>query len=1453
VGNAPHNENTQMKRYCILTLLIMLVLTTLRGQGEVQIHHYTYQDGLPANKVSDIKQDATGLIWLATWDGLVKFDGYKFTTFKSRPGDGDFLSSHRFTNIECTANGNLLCLGGNGSRWIFLPQESRYRSISSLFDSSIKNIFCCADNGIWVATSDNQLQRIDETSLSDNGFIKPQHIDYLPDSCSVYSVFADSQRHIWVLTNKGALRDGVAIGGSNDYREVIEQEGRIILATHNCQTACYDMKLGTLILNPQKASRNLRELMPYGGDTIVMRTSRGAIVYNVTSGTCEVVEIPTKMYNRIWTDRQHQAVWLAGRTGGLWRWSVKDGLQEVAYPKAPNTPSSRIVPDVIADRYGCIWAQPVDGALMCYNAEQNALMPTYTYENNQRHMVHQRFGISMTDRQHGLWAADQDEGVKHITLMKRGFNYFSNPIEQEARCIMEDSRGRIWVGHKRTYQEQPNDVDIYNLQGQLLGHLQSDGTLSQQSGSPRSLGCDAYCFLEDRDHNVWMGTKQSGIYIFRPQTENRFEVIHYAPDTQHADALHCEQIFDIKQDSEGRIWIATFTGGLHIVPAGYDVHHLTFLNYKNGLEQYPMANCSKIRCLCEMSNGWMLLGTQGGLVACSRHFNQPSDLHFKVTTGANGEDALNHDDVHHITQLHDGRVLISTYGGGLHLFYPPAEIDQPFKFKQLPASSPDFSSVIFATLEDNEHNIWVMSENKLAKFDSALLLQGTIPTAIRWSEGCPSLGRSNQLYFPAFGDALWLKDGSTFSDTFVPELFLTELSIHRADTTLIRSIRPGESIRLKPDERDFSISYATTDFENAATHHFVYRVVGYHNNWVEAGNRPTVNLLKMPPGQYVFEIAIDSPGVDNARGVLQVPLILEPRFSETWMAHLLWALLVLAILSTIIYFSWHTFQLRREISLEKRMSQLKLQFFTDVSHELRTPLTLIASPIEDTINREKLSPEGLRNMLAARNNADRMLRLVGQILDFSKIRADRMRIYIEKVDILPMIQQTCESFVPTARSRNIDYTIDLCIGDLEMETDLDKVEKMLYNLLGNAFKFTEDGKRIGVKVDLQDNKLVIAVRDEGRGMDLRKGKTAIFDRFETINKADPSTSTGIGLSLVREYARMLHGTIDVQSQLGKGSCFTLRLPIQANKEVPDAEVVHVEAIQEEPTAVVSSNEIREDSATRILIIEDNPDMRTFICDLLHDVYEVYQAADGEEGLEATRSLMPDVVISDVMMPRMDGIEYLKAVRSDNTLCHIPVLLLSAKATIEDQVSGLQHGANDYIPKPFSTTLLKAKVAGVLARRDTLCRYFTGITAAGPLPTKATSQPAAQTTSQPAVEALNDTPTYDRQFMERLVELINEHLSESDLRIEDLISQLNLSRSVFNRKVRAYTGTSAVDLIKRMRIQEASRLLIDEPFMTISEICYHCGFASPQYFTRVFKEVQGCAPSEYREHSASTKT
>lgn len=1431
----------------------MIALTTLRGQGEVQINHYTTQDGLPTNKVSDIKQDSAGLIWLATWDGLVKFDGYKFTTFKSRPGDCDYLSSHRFVNIECTAGGNLLCHSVNGSLWLFVTEESQFRGISTLFDTKIKNTYCCADDGLWVATTDGQLLRIDEPSIHSGKPIIARHIDYVPDSCDIYSVFADSQRHIWVLTSRGTLRDGVAIGGSDDYRMVIEQEGRIIMATHTCQTACYDMKSGALILNPQSTARNLRALMPYGGDTVVMRTSKGAVIYNVSSGIGQTVEIPVKMYNRIWPDRQHQAIWLAGITTGLWRWSVKDSLREVTYPKAQYTPNSRIEPEVIADRYGCIWAQPMDGVLMCYDEEQNALLPTYTYEDNQRQMVNQRIAGSMSDRQHGLWTIDQTDGVKHIKLMKRGFNYLSNALKQEVRCVLEDSRGHIWLGYKRTYMEEPNDVEIYDIEGHLLGHLTADGTLAQQNVASRALDGDAYCLLEDRDHNVWMGTKQSGLYIFRPQGGTRYEVIHYAPDPQRADALQSEQVFDIRQDSEGSIWIATFGGGLHVVPAGYNVHRLTFLNYKNGLTQYPIDRCSKIRCICEMSNEWMLLGTQGGLVACPRHFEQPEQLEFKVTSGATGTDALSHDDIHDITQLHDGRILVSTYGGGLHLFSPPAEIGQTFKFVQLPSTSPDFSKVIFATLEDNEHNIWVMSESKLAKFDSTLVLQGVIPTAIRWSEGHPCLGRSNQLYFPAYGAALWLKDGSTFSDTFEPELFLTELTIHQADTTLLRSIKPGESIRLRPDERDFSISFATTDYENATTQHFVYRVVGYHNNWIEVGKHTTVSLLKMPPGHYTFEVALDTPGIDNGRKVLQVPLILEPRFSETWISHLLLLMLVLAVCLTIIYFSWHTFQLRREISLEKRMSQLKLQFFTDVSHELRTPLTLIASPIEETLNREKLSPEGQRNMLTARNNAERMLRLVGQILDFSKIRADRMRIYIEKVVILPMIQQTCESFAPTARSRNIDYTIDLRIGDLEMETDLDKVEKMLYNLLGNAFKFTEDGKRIGVSVDVQNDNLVIAVRDEGPGIDLRKGKTAIFDRFETINKADPSTSTGIGLSLVREYARMLHGRIDVQSQLGKGSCFTLRLPIRAGKEVLDAEVVHVEAIQEDSSASPSANESREESATRILIIEDNLDMRTFICDLLHDVYEVYQAADGEEGLEATRTLMPDVVISDVMMPRMDGIEYLKAVRSDNTLCHIPVLLLSAKATIEDQVSGLQHGANDYIPKPFSTSLLKAKVAGVLARRDTLCRYFTGITSAGPLIGNVAAQSSVQQPVQPSAEAINDTPTYDRRFMERLVELINQHLSDSNLRIEELISELNLSRSVFNRKVRAYTGTSAVDLIKRMRIQEASRLLIEQPFMSISEICYHCGFASPQYFTRVFKEVQGCAPSDYRDKCVAAKT
>ena len=472
----------------------------------------------------------------------------------------------------------------------------------------------------------------------------------------------------------------------------------------------------------------------------------------------------------------------------------------------------------------------------------------------------------------------------------------------------------------------------------------------------------------------------------------------------------------------------------------------------------------------------------------------------------------------------------------------------------------------------------------------------------------------------------------------------------------------------------------------------------------------------------------------------------------------------------------------------------------------------------------------------AKRNTDRMLRLINQILDFRKIQNDKMKVLVEQVDIIPLILKIYGNFVPMAHTH--DFRLFCPLDSFVMYTDVDKLEKILFNLLSNAFKYTPDEKSISLSVTCEKQILCLQVKDEGRGINAQK-LNRLFTRFDTLDEIDPNMSTGIGLSLVKELLNLLHGTVRVDSKLGEGSSFFIRLP--GNRDVFDADA-NIEFILadsknsgQEVAIPDKLTEEEEDKETRILIIEDNEELRHFICGVLAREYVVLEAGNGCQGLEMTLRELPDIVISDIMMPEMDGIEYLKRVKGNNDICHIPIILLSAKSSLNDQIQGLEYGADEYITKPFSSAYLKARVDSLLKQRQILYDYYISKMREGE---KDTSLMEQLTPSTPQVTH------FDNDFIRNILQSVEENIQNSEFKIDDLAEAMSMSRTVFYRKVKSLMGVSPVDFVKTMRIKRAVQLLEQDEF-TVSEVGYMSGFTTPQYFSRVFKEAMGCTPKEYR--------
>ena len=866
---------------------------------------------------------------------------------------------------------------------------------------------------------------------------------------------------------------------------------------------------------------------------------------------------------------------------------------------------------------------------------------------------------------------------------------------------------------------------------------------------------------------------------------------------------------------------------------------MKFVHYGNILNNYPIHVCEKVRCLYEVADGVILIGTTGGLLSCSTDFSRPEEIRFFHNVCDERYSSLSNNDILDITQTKGGKLLVTTLSGGINILDDGSSLSERLNFKHYNATNDRLPDLSLSSIEDQEGNIWIVSENKISKFDAGLNLLEEYKDQIQMAETRPVLLSSGKLLLGSLYGALCIIPDELHKSDFVPPIVFSHLDIYQNNTSRRQDIYSNDEAQyLQPDERNFTITFAALDYVNSPAIKYVYRIKGLNDQWIELGNNRSASLVNVPAGDYLFQVKstnADGVWVDN---VASLSVHIDPVFGETVWAVLLYITMAVVIMLVVICIVLRITNLQRRIDFEQQISNLKLRFFTDISHELRTPLTLIASPIDEVISNEKLSDAGMENMQVAKRNTDRMLRLINQILDFRKIQNDKMKVLVEQVDIIPLILKIYGNFVPMAHTHRIDFRLFCPLDSFVMYTDVDKLEKILFNLLSNAFKYTPDEKSISLSVTCEKQILCLQVKDEGRGINAQK-LNRLFTRFDTLDEIDPNMSTGIGLSLVKELLNLLHGTVRVDSKLGEGSSFFIRLP--GNRDVFDADA-NIEFILadsknsgQEVAIPDKLTEEEEDKETRILIIEDNEELRHFICGVLAREYVVLEAGNGCQGLEMTLRELPDIVISDIMMPEMDGIEYLKRVKGNNDICHIPIILLSAKSSLNDQIQGLEYGADEYITKPFSSAYLKARVDSLLKQRQILYDYYISKMREGE---KDTSLMEQLTPSTPQVTH------FDNDFIRNILQSVEENIQNSEFKIDDLAEAMSMSRTVFYRKVKSLMGVSPVDFVKTMRIKRAVQLLEQDEF-TVSEVGYMSGFTTPQYFSRVFKEAMGCTPKEYR--------
>ena len=690
------------------------------------------------------------------------------------------------------------------------------------------------------------------------------------------------------------------------------------------------------------------------------------------------------------------------------------------------------------------------------------------------------------------------------------------------------------------------------------------------------------------------------------------------------------------------------------------------------------------------------------------------------------------------------------------------------------------------------------------------------------------------------------------------KLFNRSVKPNEDASPLTKVISETKEISLNYTQSVFTIEYVGINYNYSKKNQYAYYLEGFEKDWNYVGNNRTATYTNLAPGNYVFKVK--SANADGSWSDVQLELkieILPPWWKTIW-AYLAYSSILVFLL---IYFNkmyQNRFKAGQAIILEKektiqleKLNNKKLQFFTNISHEFRTPLTLIINPLEDILKSRNLSPEVHNKLKIVHKSSDRLSRLINELMDFNKLEFNKIFLQAKKIEVVAFTQSIISYFNEEAAARNITINFESSVEELEDWLDPKMLEKILFNIISNAFKFTPDNGAITVSIDQSDaeNGLIIngnkvpsfsiTITDTGSGI-RKKDLNRIFDRFYQVNNVnkDYYGSTGIGLEVVKEFTELHKGKINVESEVGQGTKFTVTFPlgksfykkseivdevfkIEKNKNQATIEAAPIQPIEDEVENQCDEETVVEKvKPYTVLIVEDNPELRNYLKEELSKSYKVIVAENGKKGYELAVQKLPDLIITDVIMPVMDGLQLCKNIKADLKTSHIPLLMLSAKAMVKDRLEGIDSGADIYLSKPFELDILKSSLAQLITSRQIMFKkFYSGITKDGK----------------------EKTTSLDNDFIQKILHFINENISEPELTVELLSSKIFLSRSQLYRKIKTLTGVSVNEFIRNVRLEKAKQL-IEKGNNNINEISYKVGFTSPSYFAKCYKIKYGHLPT-----------
>lgn len=1390
-------------RFIIVALFLFFMLTRAVFATVNNFNHLTIRDGLSQSTVNAIFQDKSGFLWIGTVDGLNRYDGYTFTKYLTSRSKANSLLYPQITSITEDHLGHLW-VGTSEGVTILEPDKEEFKRISSsegnnkVQQKCVNVLFKDISNCMWVGgtsgigkfqylTSKNKADSLVQVSLAmgENSILTE----------NIVGVGANNAESLWILT-----ADSLGIVANNGESK--------------------ELPLG-LCFPP-----------------------------NGTTATCI-----------LWSD---SSIYL-GCKNGLFYFDLKNpsgAWQEKLFEGKSFEKLSFIKKDL----EGNIWVGTSADGVYVYdlisssirNYRHNVLIERSLNNNNTNSMAVTRSGLVVIGTDLGINLYDKRQGLFNILPISPQKN---QPIEN-IHGLIEDDKGNIWIGTKG------GGVFVYSPDGKLLLNL------NKNKHSKGVLANNIRCVAQDKEGTFWIGTESMGVYkiIFRGENYSNPEVAHYKHSNTNAFSIPSNKIYAIYEDFNGNLWFGSNMGLSCLVPSEKNKlpQKTRFITLQHDPENPKSIAGNSVYSIYRDRLGVFWVGSiNGGLskmldtsfLEKQNRFEKPivSSIFRNYKKSLNDLSSLAGYNIYSIYEdKHLGNLWIGT-NEGLCRFNREKD-----NFKVYTTDNGLTSNTVYGILEDENGCLWLSTNQGLSKYDQR-------------KDVFYNYGEGSGLQYPEFNGNSYLKTskgvflfgGAKGINSFHPEqirpsifkapIFITGLKIKNQkilpnDGSKIfnRPIHQTSKIVLGYDQNFITFYFSLLNYLNPEQNRFAYKLEGYQQDWTYTTGDNSATFTGLPPGTYTFLLkGSDGYSLWDTE-TKEMIVVIKPLIWFTWWAKWVYALVVATIISLFVYGFKKRARLKHAIDIQRMSAKKnqeiyeeKLDFFTNVSHEFLTPLTLIIGPIHDLILEQK-DPTISKRMKLINRSANRLKNLIDQLLSLRKLDNGQTTISVAKADIELFARKVASGFNGLAARRNIKYEFDVNERLPSIWFDHDAVEKIVYNLLSNAFKHTSEKGKIVVSVstapgygvskifddaqlelEVFSDYVAIKVNDNGAGIST-EDCLLIFDRYFQVDKQ--VDGAGIGLSFAQSLAHLHKGIITVKSKLGKGSLFTLFLPIGdcynemektelANKPVPSLNSFEYSSLPRE--AVLSNAK----ASVTVLVVEDNEEMRYYIADALHYEFNVVIARDGKEAITKLESLKIDLIISDIVMPTMDGLELLKTVRETPKYRYTPVILLSARIDAIQKIQGLELGIGAYISKPFEIPYLVAVAKRLLEQTLTVKK----------IPDNNTLD----------INISSEFESSDNKLMIQLKTCIEENYSDPNFNVVTLAEDIGLSRSQLHRRFKGLTGTTPSNFVKEIRMAEAVKLL-EESDLAIFEICFAVGFSDPKYFSKEFRKKYGMTPSLYAE-------